>query len=75
MGTCALFVQIGFGLLLGGRCGGLIGKPGLNFNLTAYENFDYSKFVFNLVFCVPATISMRRYGRENQVLILSIISV
>ena len=35
---------------------GLIGKPGLDI-FTAYENFDYSNFVFNLVFCATtATI-------------------
>ena len=32
---------------------GLIGKPGLDI-FTAYENFDYSNFVFNLVFCATA---------------------
>ena len=48
--------MIGFGLLLGEDVVGLIGKPGLDI-FTAYENFDYSNFVFNLVFCATtATI-------------------
>ena len=51
-----VFILIGFGLLLGEDVAGLIGKPGLDI-FTAYENFDYSKFVFNLVFCATtATI-------------------
>jgi len=51
-----VFILIGFGLLLGEDVVGLIGKPGLDI-FTAYENFDYSKFVFNLVFCATtATI-------------------
>ena len=45
-----VFILIGFGLLLGEDVVGLIGKPGLDI-FTAYENFDYSNFVFNLVFC------------------------
>lgn len=51
-----VFILIGFGLLLGEDVVGLIGKPGLDI-FTAYENFDYSNFVFNLVFCATtATI-------------------
>lgn len=51
-----MFIAIGFGLLLGEDCVGLIGKPGFDI-FTAYENFDWSKFVFNLVFCATtATI-------------------
>ena len=51
-----VFILIGFGLLLGEDVAGLIGKPGLDI-FTAYENFDYSNFVFNLVFCATtATI-------------------
>ena len=51
-----VFILIGFGLLLGEDVAGLIGKPGFDI-FTAYENFDYSNFVFNLVFCATtATI-------------------
>ena len=55
IGTVA-FIFIGFGLLLGEDLFGLIGKPGLDI-FTAYESFDWSNFVFNLVFCATtATI-------------------
>ncbi len=51
-----VFIIIGFGLFLGEDLVGLIGKPGLDI-FTAYENFDWSNFVFNLVFCATtATI-------------------
>ena len=51
-----VFILIGFGLLLGEDVVGLIGKPGFDI-FTAYENFDWSNFVFNLVFCATtATI-------------------
>lgn len=50
------FILIGFSLLLGEDMMGLIGKPGFDL-FTAYENFDFSSFVFNLVFCATtATI-------------------
>ncbi|MCR4842161.1 MAG: ammonium transporter [Eubacterium sp.] len=51
------FILIGFGLLLGENIlGGLLGAP--NFNIfTNYGEFDWSGFVFNLVFCATtATI-------------------
>ena len=51
------FVLIGFGLFLGENAlGGFLGKP--NFDIfTGYESFDWSNFVFNLVFCATtATI-------------------
>ena len=55
IGTVA-FVLIGFSLLLGEDMVGLIGKPGFDI-FTAYESFDWSNFVFNLVFCATtATI-------------------
>ena len=55
IGTVA-FILIGFGLLLGEDLVGLIGKPGFDI-FTAYESFDWSNFVFNLVFCATtATI-------------------
>ncbi|MCM1063052.1 MAG: ammonium transporter [Eubacterium sp.] len=51
-----VFILIGFGLLLGEDLAGFIGKPGFDI-FTAYENFDWSNFVFNLVFCATtATI-------------------
>ncbi|MDO4311790.1 MAG: ammonium transporter [Eubacteriales bacterium] len=55
IGTCT-FILIGFSLLLGEDMIGLIGKPGFDI-FTAYANFDWSNFVFNLVFCATtATI-------------------
>ncbi len=51
-----VFILIGFSLLLGEDMVGLIGKPGFDI-FTSYENFDWSNFVFNLVFCATtATI-------------------
>ena len=51
-----VFILIGFGLLLGEDVCGLIGKPGFDI-FTAYADFDFSNFVFNLVFCATtATI-------------------
>ncbi len=51
-----VFIVIGFSLLLGEDMMGLIGKPGFDI-FTAYESFDWSNFVFNLVFCATtATI-------------------
>ena len=49
IGTC-VFILIGFSLLLGEDMIGLIGKPGFDI-FTSYANFDWSSFVFNLVFC------------------------
>ena len=51
-----VFILIGFGLLFGEDLVGLIGKPGFDI-FTDYANFDWSNFVFNLVFCATtATI-------------------
>ena len=51
-----VFILIGFSLLLGEDMMGLIGKPGFDI-FTSYANFDWSNFVFNLVFCATtATI-------------------
>ena len=51
-----VFILIGFSLLLGEDMVGLIGKPGFDI-FTNYANFDWSNFVFNLVFCATtATI-------------------
>ncbi|MDE5697529.1 MAG: ammonium transporter [Lachnospiraceae bacterium] len=55
IGTCT-FILIGFGLLLGEDLMGFIGKPGFDI-FTSYAEFDWSNFVFNLVFCATtATI-------------------
>lgn len=55
IGTCT-FILIGFGLLLGEDLMGFIGKPGFDI-FTSYADFDWSNFVFNLVFCATtATI-------------------
>ena len=51
-----MFIIIGFSLLLGEDVLGLIGTPGFDI-FTAYADFDWSSFVFNLVFCATtATI-------------------
>lgn len=52
-----VFILIGFGLFLGENTFfGLIGKPNWQI-FTDYANFDWSGFVFNLVFCATtATI-------------------
>lgn len=52
-----VFMFLGFGILLGeDALGGLIGIPTLGI-ITDYANFDWSNFVFNLVFCATtATI-------------------
>lgn len=51
-----MFILIGFGLLLGEDLVGFIGKPGLDI-FKSYGDFDWSAFVFNLVFCATtATI-------------------
>lgn len=51
-----MFILIGFGLFLGEDLVGIIGKPGFDI-FTDYAHFDWSNFVFNLVFCATtATI-------------------
>jgi Amt family ammonium transporter len=55
IGTC-VFIPLGAGLLLGEDIGGFIGKPEFGI-FTNYSNYDFSTFVFNLVFCATtATI-------------------
>ncbi len=50
------FIAIGFSLLLGEDMMGLLGKPGYSI-FTDYAHFDWSNFIFNLVFCATtATI-------------------
>ncbi|MCR4611793.1 MAG: ammonium transporter [Lachnospiraceae bacterium] len=51
---CVMFILIGFGLLLGEDLVGFIGKPGFDI-FTNYESFDWSNFVFNLVFCATTS--------------------
>ena len=48
-----VFILIGFSLLLGEDWLGLIGKPGFDI-FSDYANFNWSGFVFNLVFCATA---------------------
>lgn len=51
-----VFILIGFGLLMGEDLVGLIGNPGFDI-FTSYADFNFSNFVFNLVFCATtATI-------------------
>ena len=53
----AVFMVLGFGLLLGeDALGGFIGLPTMGI-FTDYQNFDWSNFIFNMVFCATtATI-------------------
>lgn len=49
-----MFIFLGFGLMMGEEClGGFMGMPTLGV-FTDYANFDWSNFVFNLVFCATA---------------------
>lgn len=49
-----VFIIIGFGIMMGeDALGGLIGMPTLGI-FSDYANFDWSSFVFNLVFCATA---------------------
>ncbi|MDR1464257.1 MAG: ammonium transporter [Oscillospiraceae bacterium] len=49
-----VFVLLGNGLLMGApKLGGLIGMPNLSI-FTDYQNYDFSAFVFNLVFAATA---------------------
>ena len=51
-----VFILIGASLLLGEDLMGFIGKPGFDI-FSSYAEFDWSSFVFNLVFCATtATI-------------------
>lgn len=50
------FILIGFSFLLGEDLLGFIGKPGFDI-FSSYASFDWSNFIFNLVFCATtATI-------------------
>jgi len=49
-----VFMFLGFGIMMGeDALGGLVGIPTLGL-ITNYGNFDWSSFVFNLVFCATA---------------------
>lgn len=49
-----MFLLLGFGLMMGEEIiGGFCGMPTLGI-FTDYKNFDWSNFVFNLVFCATA---------------------
>ncbi|MBR0414297.1 MAG: ammonium transporter [Clostridia bacterium] len=49
-----MFILLGFGLMMGEEVlGGFIGTPTLGV-FTDYAHFDWSNFVFNLVFCATA---------------------
>lgn len=51
-----VFVLLGYGLLFGKDVAGFLGIPTFGI-FSAYESFDWSNFVFNLVFCATtATI-------------------
>ncbi len=51
-----VFILLGYSLLMGDDVGGFIGKPSLDI-FTDYANFNWSAFVFNMVFCATtATI-------------------
>ncbi len=49
-----MFILIGFSLLLGEDVIGLIGQPGFDI-FSSYGSFDWSAFVFNLVFCATTS--------------------
>lgn len=49
-----VFLLLGFGLMMGEEAlGGFCGLPTMGL-FTDYQNFDWSNFVFNLVFCATA---------------------
>ena len=63
-----VFILVGFGLLLGEDIAGFIGRPGFDI-FTDYANFDFSNFVFNLVFCATtATIVSRSMSERTKFL-------
>ncbi len=74
LGT-VVFILIGFSLLCGEDVVGLIGKPGFDI-FSDYANFDWSGFVFNLVFCATtATIVSGAMAERTKFSSYCIISV
>ena len=70
-----VFILIGYGLLMGEDLAGFIGRPGFDL-LTAYQGFDYSAFVFNLVFCATtATIVSGAMAERTKFLSYCVYSV
>jgi Amt family ammonium transporter len=60
-----VFILIGYGLLMGEDLAGFIGKPGFDL-FSAYSGFDYSAFVFNLVFCATTATIVSGRWRKGQ---------
>ena len=60
-----VFILIGFSLLLGEDVLGFIGKPGFDI-FTSYKDFDWSNFVFNLVFCAQQQLSYQELWLREQ---------
>ena len=58
------FILIGFGLLMGEDLIGLLGKPGFDI-FTSYADFDFSSFVFNLVFCATTATHVLGCGAQK----------
>ena len=48
-----VFVLLGYSLMFGTDVGGIFGTPGFDV-FTKYDQFGFSNFVFNLVFCATA---------------------
>ena len=48
-----VFMLLGYSLLMGEDVGGFLGKPSLQL-FTDYDSFNWSAFVFNMVFCATA---------------------
>ena len=70
-----MFMLIGFSLLLGEDYLGFIGKPGFDL-FTNFANFNFSTFVFNLVFCATtATIVSGAMAERTKFLSYCIYSV
>lgn len=74
LGT-VVFVLLGFGILCGEDVIGIIGKPGFDI-FTDYANFNWSGFVFNMVFCATtATIVSGAMAERTKFLSYCIYSV